>query len=110
MELDNLDIVAPIYLANSFKKYISIIYVLEKNSKFLNLNPKCEPPLGKRGLYREIGSKKESEIYILSMLWILNYSDGKNSLLDIANRSKITFDQIKKTADLLLKQGLLKEI
>nr|WP_153016285.1 winged helix-turn-helix domain-containing protein [Clostridium tepidiprofundi] len=44
------------------------------------------------------------------MFWILNKSDGNNSLLDIANHSGLSFREIKNTADLLVKEKLLKEI
>ena len=53
--------------------------------------------------------KKETPIDELGLLWVLNLSDGQNSLLDIANRSAISFPIIKKVADLLLENGLLKE-
>ena len=45
----------------------------------------CEPQLGKRGLYNEIGDNE------MAMLWVLNQSDGSNSLLDIAQKSTIPF-------------------
>ena len=46
----------------------------------------------------------------LTILWILNYSDGKHSLRHIALRSGIDFKQIKQTAKLLHKKKLLKRI
>ncbi|MBU0477135.1 DUF4910 domain-containing protein [bacterium] len=107
--LDNLDIIAPEYLADSFQKYIKVVSILENNITYLNINPKCEPQLGRRGLYRMIGSQKDHAINELSMLWVLNLSDGRNSLLDIAIRSKIAFEQIKVAADSLVYKGLLKE-
>jgi aminopeptidase-like protein len=75
----------------------------------LNLNPKCEPQLGKRGLYSEIGGQTDGKLRELAMLWVLNLTDGNCSLLDIADRSKIRFDIIKAAADALLEHGLLKE-
>jgi aminopeptidase-like protein len=38
---------------------------------------------------------------------VLNYSDGCNSLLDIARRSGIPFEDIRLAADALLNAGLL---
>ncbi|MFX1500407.1 MAG: DUF4910 domain-containing protein [Promethearchaeota archaeon] len=107
---DNLNFVKPEYLANSFKKYFNIIYILENNKKFINLNPKCEPQLGKRGLYSTIGGKKLDEDDKMAMFWLLNLSDGENSLLDIAIRSNLLFSIIKNTSDILVKKGLLKKI
>jgi len=43
------------------------------------------------------------------MLWILNLSDGQHSLLDIAEKSKLNFDLIKETADILVEHRLLLE-
>lgn len=105
---DNLNFVRPEYLADSLKKYIKVVFVLENNVTYLNLNPKCEPQLGRRGLYRMIGSQKTGGIDELAMFWVLNFSDGTNSLLDISIRAKMHFEQIKNAADALFAKGLLK--
>ena len=54
---DNLDLVRPEYLADSFSKCLAIFQVLEHNRVYLNQNPKCEPQLGKRGIYSQIGGQ-----------------------------------------------------
>ena len=46
----------------------------------------------------------------MAILWILNLSDGNNSLLDIAQKSNCGFDLIKDASTILLKNKLLKEI
>lgn len=97
------------YLADTFSKYLSIVYILENNKTFVNLNPKCEPHLTKWGLYRMIGGARKLMINELAILWILNYSDGEHSLLDISDISSIKFEQIKKAADELVNCDLLKE-
>lgn len=104
---DNLDFVEPDYLEDAFSKFVSILNVIESDNKYLNCNPKCEPQLGKRGLYKIIGGHTDSDNLQLAMLWVLNLSDGKHSLLDVAERSKIDFDVIKHAAKLLLDSGLL---
>jgi hypothetical protein len=40
-------------------------------------------------------------------LWVLNLSDGEHSLLDIAERSGISFSIIRDAADLLYQNRLL---
>jgi aminopeptidase-like protein len=45
----------------------------------------------------------------MALLWVLNYSDGYHSLLDIAERSGLAFDAIRYAADVLLEQRLLEE-
>jgi len=106
---DNLDFVKPEALADSLSKLQSIVYTIEYNRKYLNLNPKCEPNLGKRGLYKSIGGNLKSEVNQLAVLWTLNFSDGNHSLLDISEKSGISFGTIKQTADILKKVQLLKQ-
>ena len=59
----------------------------------VNRNPKCEPQLGRRGLYRAVG-RRAAEADEMAMLWVLNLSDGAHSLLDIAERSGLPFDAV----------------
>ena len=95
------------------EKYISIYDILENNKKYVNLNPKCEPQLGKRELYHDINNNirtiEDTPLLEEAILWILNLSDGKNSLLDIAIKSNIKFISIKKAVDSLKNCGLVKE-
>lgn len=105
---DGLDFVQPPYLADSFAKCLSILHVLEHNKPYVNQNPKCEPQLGKRGLYRAIGGQAEGGFDELAMLWVLNLSDGKHTLLDIAERADLPFDSIQKAANALVEHELLK--
>ncbi len=107
---DDLNLVRPASLADSFSKYWSVLHVLENNKKYLNQNPKCEPQLGKRGLYRELGGHPAAGELEMALLWVLNLSDGKYSLLDIGERSGMSVGDLRKAADLLLKQGLLREV
>jgi aminopeptidase-like protein len=106
---DNLDFVQPSILAESFTVTLEIVSLLEGNAIYTNQNPKCEPQLGKRGLYRKIGGV-EGGVNELALLWVLNLSDGLHSLLDIAERSGCAFDIIKRAADTLLDHHLLKPI
>lgn len=107
---DNLDFVQPQFLADSFARYCEVIQVLEHNQKYLNLNPKGEPQLGRRGLYGMFGGRKESQALEMALLWVLNFSDGEHSLLDIAERAGVSFSIIWEATQALLKGGLLKEI
>ena len=101
---DNLDLVQPRCLADSFLKVLSILEVLEENCTYRNLNPKCEPQLGKRGLYNSIGVNE------MAMLWVLNLSDGNNTLLDIADRAGLKFDAVFSAAKTLSDNNLLKKV
>jgi aminopeptidase-like protein len=104
---DNLNFVRPEYMSDSFSKLLRILDILENDRIYLNTNPKCEPQLGKRGLYKAIGGQS-GQVDQMALLWVLNLSDGRHSLLDIAERSGTEFDQIKDAADLLEHHGLLR--
>ena len=106
---DNLDFIQPLSLAGSLKACAGIVDVLEENRSYRNESPYCEPQLGKRDLYRSTGGEAGGE-EIMARLWVLNLSDGKHSLLDIAERSGITFSTIRDAADLLHQKGLLSVI
>lgn len=53
------------------------------------MNPKCEPQLGKRGLYRTLSGQAERGQQEMALFWVLNLSDGTSSLLDIAERAEM---------------------
>ena len=106
---DNLDFVGAHHLADSYVKYINTIFVLENNKKFVNLNPKCEPQLGKRGLYRQIGGQKLSQDSEMAIFWMLNFSDGEHSILDISEKSGIKFEILVDAALKLQQNNLIRE-
>lgn len=103
---DDLDFVEPAALANSLATILSLFDLLEHNHTYISLNPKCEPQLGKRGLYSVMGGTSIKQLE-MAMLWVLNLSDGSSSLLDIAERSGLPFAMIGAAADLLLRHDLL---
>ncbi|HEY9421389.1 MAG TPA: DUF4910 domain-containing protein [Thermoanaerobaculia bacterium] len=107
---DDLDLVSPEALEGSLRTYRAVMDVLEGNRRYESLNPKCEPQLGRRGLYRNIGGDDAGRSRELALLWTLNFSDGEHSLLDIAERSGMSFAAIREGADALLEVGLLREI
>lgn len=104
---DNLELIKRECLIDSFNKCLSVFDLLEHNHNYINQNQKCEPQLGKRGLYESIGGATHDKTNEMAMLWILNYSDGENSLLDIAAKSGLSFKVLKQAADRLLEQRLL---
>ncbi len=103
---DNLDFIHPAKLAGSLRVCASIVDLLEKNHYYRNENPFCEPQLGRRNLYRSTGGAGLSE-EINARLWVLNFSDGTHSLLDIAEKSGLNFSTISAAAEILRECGLL---
>lgn len=107
---DNLKFVQASFLADTYLKYLHTIFILENNKKYLNLNPKCEPQLGKRGLYRQIGGQKTSNDSEVAMFWMLSFSDGSHDIMDISEKSGIKFDILLDAALKLQDSKLLKVI
>ncbi len=103
---DNLDFIKPQSLAESLRLCTEVLDVLEANRRYRNLNPYCEPQLGKRNLYRPTGGEAIGT-EINARLWVLNLSDGEHTLLDIAERSGLLFSAILDAVSLLCEGGLL---
>ncbi len=104
---DDLSLVTPSALGESLGGLLRVIRILEGNRRYVNLNPKCEPQLGRRGLYRQIGGTREAMGVEMAMLWVLSLSDGECDLLDIAARSGIDFRSVSRAAELLQEAELL---
>ena len=79
-------------LSQSFDFYTEIIKQIEKNvipkSKIL-----CEPQMGKRQLYHSISIKNSHSTK--DLMNVLTYSDGNNSIIDIANLCKLDLKKVK---------------
>jgi aminopeptidase-like protein len=105
---DDLELVRPEQLEAALDSVLEILDVVETDRRYLNLAPKGEPQLGKRGLYPKMGGPGAEEEQ-LAMLWVLNQSDGGNSLLDTAERSGISFASLRSSARKLVEAGLLAE-
>ena len=105
---DNLGFITPAALTGALETLTRIVDVIEGDATYLNLSPKGEPQLGKRGLYRPIGGQREAGGFDqMALLWVLNLADGKHSLLDTAERAGMPFAVIRAAADALLGAGLL---
>ena len=106
---DNLEFVRPAALADSLRKVLAAVSVLEGNATYINLTPHGEPQLGRRGLRGSVGGRVDTSLGDLALKWVLNLSDGDHSLLDVAERSGIEFGAIKAAADALVEHELLRE-
>lgn len=104
---DNLDFVRPEALQESLQMLLRIVEVVEQNETYVNRAPYGEPQLGRRGLYRPVGGESSSED---ALLWVLNLSDGRHSLLEIARQSKLPLEQIRSAADALEGHALVEPV
>jgi aminopeptidase-like protein len=96
-------------LEDSLQALKGFITCFEGNQTYVNKKPKCEPNLGKRGLYDSTGGRARTSESRMALLWILNQADGSHSLVDIARKSGIDFDIVRKAAEDLRGAGLLEE-
>lgn len=103
---DDLDFVSADALEDSLGALRQIVDVLERDRTYTNLAPKGEPQLGRRGLYPSTGGPELARRQ-LAMLWVLNQSDGAHSLLDVAERSGMAFEELADVSAALEAHDLL---
>jgi aminopeptidase-like protein len=107
---DNLGFVDDRCLRESLEAVAAMLDVLEGNATYMNTQPKGEPQLGRRGLYRAVGGAMDHRSVEMAMLWVLNQSDGTRSLLEIAERSNLPFTAVRDAATSLVAHDLLVEV
>ena len=103
---DDLSLVKPEALGQSFDVVRAVADVLEGDATYRNTKPFGEPRLGPYGLYESL---PEGDVLRLqqAVQWVLNLSDTRHSLLDIAERARMDFATIRDAADRLEAVGLL---
>mgnify|MGYP006281074543 CR=1 FL=1 len=104
---DDLSLVRPRALTASLRRYLEVVDVLEANRTYVSTNPKGEPQLGKRGLYRAMGGHADTEAMQMAMLWVLNLADGTHSVLDIAKRAGMSVSLLDSVAQTLYEHNLI---
>lgn len=108
---DALDFIRPDALAGSLALLERVLAIAEADRPWRNTQPFGEPQLGRRGLYAKIGGAGDAGAGAafdqLTMLWVLNQSDGGMSLLEIAERAGKPFDAVQAAAAALAEAGLL---
>ena len=94
-----------------------LLLAFEQAGRFLNQNPHGEPQLGRRDLYpnvnrRETWSRSSDTMldereFLNAALTVLNYSDGRHSMIDIANRLEQPIHRLGPVIERLEEAGLL---
>jgi aminopeptidase-like protein len=94
-------------LSGGFAINQNFIVALEKNfnpiSKIM-----CEPMMSKRNLYPSIMHGKRRPASVRTIMNFLSWCDGKNSLLDIAEKINEPIWNLYEISDLLLKKNIIK--
>jgi aminopeptidase-like protein len=107
---DDLALMRPASLEDSLAKLKQVAAIIEGDALYRSRNPKGEPQLGRRGLYRTMGGLSNAGHDEMALLWVLNLADGEHTLLDMAERSELPFSQIRSAADALLAADLLEPV
>jgi aminopeptidase-like protein len=104
---DDLDFVRPEQLEGALAAFRAVVDELEAREVWVNLAPRGEPMLGRRGLYRQIGGDDVGRERELALLWVLNLSDGEHDLDTIAERARLPVAAVRDAAHALAAAGLL---
>jgi aminopeptidase-like protein len=104
---DDLAGINPDSLAATLQTCLQIVEVLEADGIFVSRNPKGEPQLGRRGLYRSLGGRADQGQSEEALLWLMSFADGRHSLLDIARRAQLPFEAVHEAARALERAELL---
>lgn len=109
---DNLDFISEEGLLGGFDALKKSLLTIEMNvAPYANVL--CEPQLGKRGLYDNIGFYGNSDqatrsITSNNIVDFLAYCDGSNTLLDIAEHIHMPFFDVMRIAELLNEHKLIR--
>ncbi len=108
--LDNKSFIDFDALWESVASYFHIIQLIELNDYYRNTLMYGEPQLGKRGLYPSSLTHESPRDFLDRMLFLLNFCDGSNDLLDIAEKYGADMLSFKKPLEALMEKGLLEKV
>ncbi len=106
--LDDLSFVTAGGLLGGFEAIQKAIKIIERN-KVYKTRIKCEPQLGRRGLYPTLSIKKQTE-HVKIMMDFLSYCDGKSDLLAISELIEQEFETIVPFVERLLNYSIIEEL
>ena len=89
---DDMNLISPEGLQGAYDVMVKVINALEHNTIY-KIVCKCEPQLGKRGLYPTI-SQKGSYDAVMAIKNFIAYADGKNDLIRISEIINVSVDEL----------------
>ena len=111
---DDLNFVKKENIFKTYKIYLDIIDLIEKQSIYKNSIRHGEPKLSKYKLYPSVGGSiipNDKKInYLDIILWILFYCDGKRTIEQVFNKINVKEKIVKKIFNILIKKKLIKKI
>jgi aminopeptidase-like protein len=105
---DNLALLQPESLADSLACLVETLASLEDDRTYRNTLPYGEAELGRRGLHSSFGQSGYGGDSQRAIQWLLNQSNGRRGLLEIAERSSLNLNLLRHTAASLCEQNILK--
>ena len=106
---DNLSFISSAGMGNALEVLKRVVMTLEYN-QYYRTTVLCEPQLGKRGLYPTISQKGTYKNNVRVIQNILAYADGMSDLIEISNSINEPIEELAKTIDILIAEGLVKVI
>jgi aminopeptidase-like protein len=104
--LDDLKtVVTPEGLEGGYNALWHAIEAIERNV-YTKVETLCEPQLGKRGLYPTLSTKSSGKD-VRTMMDLLTWSDGRKSLLEIADLCGVPIWELYPLMDKLTENGLM---
>lgn len=106
--LDNFDVVTGKGLFDSLTVLRRCSEALERNHSY-RITVRCEPQLGKRGLYPEV-STRDTKALVGNMMNFLAYADGTRDLLAIAEKIECPIWELYEWIEKFLENGLIERV
>ena len=107
---DDLGLISPRHLDESLELLKRVVAHFESEEVYQNTSPFGEPCLGRHGLYEPHGMPTRSAEMQEAILWVLNQSDGTQSLYSIAEAAGRDVSVIRQAASLLLNAQLIRPV
>lgn len=107
--LDNFDLMTVEGLRGGFELVRAWITTIEENIVY-GRDILCEPNMGRRGLYPTTSASYMQSYSVHELMNILAYTDGKTSLLEIAETVGLSIASCAEHARILEKHGLIRKI
>ncbi len=104
---DDLNFICAPQLAESLSIVGQVLEAAQLERRYENLQPDCEPQLGRRGLYAAIGGDNDHKQSQMALLWMLAYSDRNHTTRDIERMSGISIADLNLAAQRLVDAELL---
>ncbi|MDF2452225.1 MAG: hypothetical protein K0S26_1729 [Bacteroidota bacterium] len=105
--LDNKALISFEAMAETVQMYFSIVKAMEVNGYYKNTIQFCEPNMGKRGLYEDLSGALTMPQQLSTRMRLINYMDGKTSLLEFCERYQLNIADLRNEIDLLIQKGVL---